>query len=75
MNEEIELLSFEDALKKLEEAAAVLKSGSASLDECISVYDKSILYYNRCKELIDNAKQKIEIYNPSSGQKEDFDEY
>ena len=65
-------LSFEQALKALEESAESLRSGRLSLEESVKVYDNSILLYNRCKSILDNAKQKIEIYRPQDGTTEDF---
>ena len=72
-DKKIEELTFEEALQALETAAESLRSGGLSLEESISVYDKSILLYNRCKDILDKAKQKIEIYRPSDGTTEDFE--
>ncbi len=66
-------MKFEEALKELSECAEKLKSGKLSLDESIDVYNKSIMYYNRCKEILDGVQQKIELYRPESGQTEAFD--
>ena len=71
----LEDMNFEEALAKLEEAAEILRSGDASLDKCVEVYDKSIMYYNRCREILDQARQKIEIYRPASGETEAYDEH
>ena len=68
-------LSFEEALAELEKAADFLKDGEAGLEESVKVYEKSILYYNRCVEILKNAKQKIELYNPERGETEAFDGY
>ncbi len=69
------VLTFEESLAKLEEAAAVLKRGDANLEESVEVYEKSILYYKRCEEILKNAKQKIELYRPETGETEAFDEH
>ena len=74
MNEKkIESMTFEEALAELEETAESLRSGRLSLEESVVVYDKSILLYTRCKEILDKAKQKIEIYRPQDGTTEDFE--
>ena len=70
----IEDLTFEEALAALEETAESLRSGSLGLEESVEVYDKSILLYNRCKAILDKAKQKIEIYRPQDGTTEAFEE-
>ena len=74
MNEKkIEAMTFEEALAALEETAESLRSGRLSLEESVEVYDNSILLYNRCKEILDKAKQKIEIYKPQEGTTEAFE--
>ena len=65
-------ISFEEALKKLEDAVARLKSGECSLEESIKVYEESVHYYEICHGILESARQKIEIYNPSNGMTEDF---
>ena len=70
----IEDLTFEEALAALEETAESLRSGKLGLEKSVEVYDKSILLYNRCKGILDKAKQKIEIYRPQDGTTEAFEE-
>ena len=70
----IEDMTFEEALQALEDAADSLRSGGLSLEQSVSVYDKSILLYNHCKGILDSAKQKIEIYKPSEGTLEEMEE-
>ncbi|MGI6256986.1 MAG: exodeoxyribonuclease VII small subunit [Anaerovoracaceae bacterium] len=53
-------LSFEEALKKLEETAANLEKDHITLDEAIKSYEQGIVYYNQCEEILKNASQKIE---------------
>ena len=65
-------ISFEEALEKLEETAEILRSGDASLEESVDVYNKSVEYYKLCKAILNDAHQKIEIYNPESGEVEEF---
>ncbi len=69
----IETMTFEEALQALESAADSLRSGGLTLEESVVVYDKSILLYNRCKGILDNAKQKIEIYRPTDGTLEEME--
>ena len=66
-------LSFEDAVKKLEESANKLKSGKLSLEDSVKVYEESVKYYETCKEILDKAFQKIEIFNPETNKAEDFE--
>ena len=69
---EKETVNFEEALRKLEECAQLLKAGTLSLEDSMKLYDESITYYNICSEYLNNAKQKIEKYNPQSGKTEPF---
>ena len=52
--------SFEESLKKLEEASENLKSTDISLEDAIKCYEQGIKYYNVCREILDNANQRIE---------------
>ena len=70
----IEDMTFEEALQALEEKAESLRGGSLSLEESVEVYDNSILLYNHCRQILDKAKQKIEIYRPQDGTTEAFEE-
>ena len=70
----IDDMTFEEALQALETAADSLRSGRLSLEESVLVYDNSILLYNHCKGILDNAKQKIEIYRPEDGTLEELEE-
>ena len=55
------ILSFEDALKELESSADKLKKDGVTLEQALNSYEEGIKYYNRCSEILSNAKQKIEI--------------
>lgn len=69
-----EKISFEEALQKLEAAVAKLRSGECSLEESIKVYEESVRYYEICSKTLEDAKQKIEIYDPENGDLEVFDD-
>lgn len=65
-------LSFEEALEKLEDSVSLLKSSDISLEESVEVYEKCIMYHKTCTNILENIKQKIEIFNPQSGTIENF---
>ncbi len=54
-------LTFEEAMGKLEEAAEALDRDDIKLEDAIKKYEEGIRYYNQCKEILDGAKQKIEV--------------
>lgn len=45
-------LSFEEALKKLEETSANLEKEDITLEEAIKSYEQGITYYNQCDEIL-----------------------
>ncbi|WP_445193696.1 exodeoxyribonuclease VII small subunit [Sphingomonas sp. Tas61C01] len=60
MDDPIESLSFEDALKELERIVSRLESGDASLDESIHLYERGDKLRQRCAERLDAAQARIE---------------
>lgn len=73
-NKKSKELSFEEALNKLEEISDELRSGDASLEESIEMFNKSVEYYNICKTKLESAKQKIEMFDPETGEVIPFEE-
>lgn len=67
-------LSFEEALEKLEESAELLRSGDVSLEKSVTIYNQSIEYYKQCLDILNNAKQKIEMFKPETGEVVELDE-
>ncbi|MBE6031836.1 MAG: exodeoxyribonuclease VII small subunit [Firmicutes bacterium] len=64
---EINELSFEEALGKLESAAEEIKKSDISLENAIQNFENGVKYYERCQQILKDAKQKIEIYDKNSG--------
>lgn len=56
-------LSFEEALLKLEASAECLKKDNVSLEEALKSFEEGIVYYNKCNDILNDAKQKIEVYS------------
>ncbi len=57
--EQIEQLTFEAALSRLEETMRLLESGNAPLDESLSLYEEGIALVQHCNSKLDNAEQKV----------------
>jgi exodeoxyribonuclease VII small subunit len=53
-------LSFEDALKALEEVVHKLESGNAPLDESIALYETGQQLRGVCQARLDTAQARIE---------------
>jgi exodeoxyribonuclease VII small subunit len=58
--EEIRQLSFEAALKRLEEIVRKLESGEASLDESIELYGEGDRLKQQCEARLQAAQARIE---------------
>ncbi|MCI7248739.1 MAG: exodeoxyribonuclease VII small subunit [Clostridiales bacterium] len=58
-----EKISFEQALANLEKASEKLKSDETTLEEAIRSYEEGIRCYKQCREILDEAVQKIEVLN------------
>lgn len=56
----VDTLSFENALKELEEIVRTLESGSAPLDESISTYERGVALKKHCEKKLADAQMKIE---------------
>lgn len=64
-------LSFEEAMKRLEEIANKLENGQVSLDESLALYEEGIALVRCCNEKLDRAEQKIRILDPNASTFED----
>lgn len=54
--------SFEESLKVLEDMAEAIKDEKTSLDDAINCYENGIKAYNECYDILNNTKQKIEVF-------------
>lgn len=61
MNDEIASLTFEDALRALEETVALLEAGSLSLEESLALFERGKLLAERCNRLLDGAQLRVEM--------------
>ena len=59
-DDKIEDLSFEDALKQLEEIVRTLEQGTAPLDESIALYQRGDALKRHCEARLKAAQEKIE---------------
>ncbi|MCL1809838.1 MAG: exodeoxyribonuclease VII small subunit [Clostridiales bacterium] len=55
--------TFEEALAGLEKSAADLIKPDITLDEAMKNFEKGIGYYNKCSEILNDARQKISMYS------------
>ena len=57
---DITALSFEDALRALEDVVRKLESGEVPLDDSISLYERGEQLRKHCQARLDAAQQRIE---------------
>ncbi|MBQ2469436.1 MAG: exodeoxyribonuclease VII small subunit [Clostridia bacterium] len=57
----IEDLSFEEALKRLEETVHALESGAVPLDESLKLFEEGVALVKFCNSKLDKAEQKVRI--------------
>ena len=54
-----EKITFEKAVKRLEEIVKKLESGEAVLDESIKLFEEGVHLSDFCNKLLENAEQKV----------------
>ena len=59
-NNELEKLTFEEAMKELEKLVDSLDKGDVSLDDAITAYDRGSQLKDYCQKKLHEAKMKVE---------------
>lgn len=54
--------NFEQALSELAKRSDLIKSQDTDLAAAIKCYEEGMEYYRICNEILENAKQKIELF-------------
>ncbi len=67
-------MSFEEAVKRLEQINESLESGKLSLDESIALYKEGIGLAADCKKKLDGAKMQISVLDENGVEREYNDE-
>lgn len=65
LQENLSELTFEGAMKRLEEIAKRLENGQATLDESLSLYEEGISLIRFCNDKLVHAEQKVRVLNPA----------
>ena len=58
--EELEKLSFEEALTRLENLVRELEAGKIKLDDAVNAYEEAVKLKDLCEQKLSTAKLKIE---------------
>lgn len=59
MSAEIKDMSFEDALRELEQVVGKLERGEVPLDESIALYERGAALKKRCEAKLKEAEEKV----------------
>lgn len=65
--QDIDKLSFEEALEQLTVLVEKLESGQMSLEESVAAFEAGVKLSRRCESLLDHAEQRLQILNDQSG--------
>ena len=69
VNDTLEKMTFEEAMKELERLVDSLDKGDVSLDEAIEAYDRGSQLKDHCQKKLNEAKMKVETIQSSSDSK------
>lgn len=61
----LEALSFEEQLQRLEEIVEILDDGGAALDEMLKLYEEGMQRSQYCREYLEKAEQKVTLIQNS----------
>ena len=65
VNDTLEKMTFEEAMKELERLVDSLDKGDVSLDEAIAAYDRGSQLKDHCQKKLNEAKMKVETIQAS----------
>ena len=54
-------MTFEEAMKRLEEIVRKLEGGNALLDESLALYEEGVGLVKFCNDTLDNATAKVRV--------------
>ena len=69
VNNSLEKMTFEEAMKELERLVDALDKGDVSLDEAIAAYDRGSQLKDHCQKKLNEAKMKVETIQTSGDSK------
>lgn len=72
--EDVEKMSFEEALEELEALTASMAAGEATLRESVDAYARGTALLERCRRELDEARATIERLRPSAAERDGWKE-
>ena len=68
-----EKITFEEALKRLEEIVGLLNSGNAPLDDSLAMFEEGTALVRFCTSRLDAAEKQVKILTNLQGTPEEVD--
>ncbi|MFT7369803.1 MAG: exodeoxyribonuclease VII small subunit [Alteromonas macleodii] len=59
MSADVKTMSFEDALRELEQVVSKLEKGEVPLDDSIALYERGAKLKKRCEAKLKEAEEKV----------------
>ena len=56
-------MTFEESIKQLELMSEKIRNENTTLEEALACYEEGIKCYNVCNNILNDAKQKIQVYS------------
>jgi len=77
MTDKSETIKFERSLSQLQEIITKLESGSLSLEQSVTMFEKGMELTAICNKALNSAEQRVQILLEKNGAitKEDFNSY
>lgn len=64
---ELKGLPYEAAVERLERIIDRIESGEVGLEASLVEYERGVILVNRCREILDQAEQKVAALTPPKG--------
>ncbi len=66
--ENINELSFEEAMSELQKIVADLENGTAPLDKSLELFERGVALVRLCNDKLDKAEQKVKMLTENGGE-------
>jgi len=60
-NNNIDAMTFEEALQRLTQLVEKLESGQLPLEESVAAFEEGVKLTRRCEALLDEAEQRLQV--------------
>lgn len=65
--EDSKQMTFEQAMKRLEEVLRALEEQTAPLDDMLSLYEEGVALVAKCNDILDKASERVNVVVKKEG--------